>query len=165
MTEDFVAGCRRATPEDVDRIGALASRACKELADFRGGVELHAESGVWAESTPRFAEHLSDENWLVAIGQVQGMTVGYLVASIDSSGSAMTLDQIYVEPDGRCVGVGTAMLRFALDAARRLDLSRLESRALPGMRNTKNFFERHGLVTRLLVVSSKVDHRSPQRAR
>ena len=62
------------------------------------------------------------------------------------------VDDLYVEPEARGVGVGEAMM----DARPRLGGERgcvgVDALALPGNRATKNFFETFGLVARAIVV-------------
>jgi hypothetical protein len=45
------------------------------------------------------------------------------------------------------------MLRVAESLASQWGCAAIESVALPGDRDTKNFFEAHGMVSRLLLVS------------
>ena len=66
------------------------------------------------------------------------------------------ISTVYVDPGARELGLGDALLATLLDAARDAGMHALESTALPGDRDTKNLFERAGLVARLIVVSQRL---------
>ena len=89
------------------------------------------------------------------VGTVDGAVVGYgvirLVALHDGAVLGRVTD-IYVTPEARGVGVGEAMMDELLDWARGRGCVGVDSLALPGDRDTKNFFETHGLVARAITV-------------
>lgn len=90
--------------------------------------------------------------WLGGLAQVE---LGYLLAavvSIPSGAKLGVVEGIYVEPAGRGCGVGGAMLGIALEWFGRLGCVGVEAVALPGQRDTKNFFEENGLTARMLTV-------------
>ena len=60
-------------------------------------------------------------------------------------------------PRARGVGVGYELMRACVEIARRAGCVGIDARALPGDRETKNFFESFGLVARSLVVHSALD--------
>ena len=62
------------------------------------------------------------------------------------------LDDIFVEPEAREVGVGEAMVDDVVDWCRDAGCIGIDSFALPGNRSTKNFFETFGFTARMLVV-------------
>ena len=64
------------------------------------------------------------------------------------------ITELWVDPDAREVGVGTALLEVMRREAAARDMSGLDSVALPGDRNTKNFFEDHAMVARAIVVGT-----------
>ena len=66
---------------------------------------------------------------------------------------------LFVEPEARGVGVGSALMTELLDAARRNGSCGIEAEALPGDRATKNFFEGFGLVARKITVHRRLDDR------
>ena len=62
------------------------------------------------------------------------------------------VDDIYVDPGARSVGVGEALMDHVLAWCRDQGCFGVDSLALPGDRATKNFFESFGLVARAIVV-------------
>lgn len=87
----------------------------------------------------------------VLVGTIGDAVVGYAVMRYDD-GTAV-LDELYVEPEARHVGVGHRLIELAIATASARGCGWIESVALPGDRHTKNFFEAHGMVSRLLRVS------------
>jgi GNAT superfamily N-acetyltransferase len=67
------------------------------------------------------------------------------------------VEQIYVDPGGRAVGVGEAMVGLLVDEATTRGAIGIESLALPGDRATKNFFENQGMVARAIIVHRWLD--------
>jgi GNAT superfamily N-acetyltransferase len=62
------------------------------------------------------------------------------------------VDDLFVLPDGRGVGVGEAMMDLLLEFCATHGCTGIDAVALPGNRETKNFFETFGLVARAIVV-------------
>ena len=69
------------------------------------------------------------------------------------------IEEIFVEPDARSVGVGEALADLLLDAAAERGALGVDSLALPGDRATKNFFETQGMVARGIIVHRQVGNR------
>ena len=132
---------RLAGPADDDDVDRLRSGARRWTTTQRGGEYL-------GEDPPRGAT--------VLLGTIGGVAVG--LASVADGVPTSTLHELFVEPGARRVGVGHRLLVEVLDHVRRAGATGLDSWALPGDRDTKNFFEAHGLVTRQLIV-----HRSLER--
>ena len=109
---------------------------------------------------PALEASLTDPARFLACGTIDGTTVGYAAARVDDlpDGSRLAVvDDIYTLPEARGVGVGEALMDLVLDWARAEGATGVDAIALPGMRDTKNFFETFGLVARAIVV-----HRSLQ---
>ena len=101
---------------------------------------------------------LADPGWLTLVG---GLGDAVLAAAtmrlpIGRTRPVAEIDCIYVTPGARELGVGEALLRELLDAAVANAATEIEANALPGDRETKNLFERAGLVARLITVSRRV---------
>lgn len=135
---------RAARPADDARVDELRRRAADEAAGRRGGPELLATTG------PAPADTTS-----VLVAEVDGVVLAY--ASLERRGDRLVLSELFTEPRAREVGLGHALVEAAVDAARRLGCTAIESVALPGDRDTKNFFESHGMRARLLVVARDLD--------
>ena len=135
---------RAAVDADRGAIQRLQERLRSELVDQKGGVAL------MATVTP-----LGDDatvTWMGLIGTVPvGLAVAGLVPQRDGTGRAV-VETIYVEPEARAVGVGTALMRVVRAWAIEHDAVAIDATVLPGDRASKNFFERHGLVARAITV-------------
>jgi GNAT superfamily N-acetyltransferase len=150
-----VENARAATREDLPALCALAEAAIDELAPTRGGA-------IWvrhqAREKPVLASletALDDPDALIVVGTIDDVAVGYSVVRIDElrdGGLLAVLDDLYVDPEARGVGLGEAMMDAVLDWARTRGCIGIDSDALPGNRATKNFFESFGLVARAIVV-------------
>lgn len=151
---------RPATHADLPRIAALAEQAVAELTGNKGGA-------VWARREARPAPYIDSlradleaADHCVAVGEVVGAVVGYAVVRAESlrdGGVLGVLDDIYVEPEAREVGVGEALMDEVEAWCRGRGCIGIDSLALPGNRETKNFFETFGLVARAIVVHRSLD--------
>jgi GNAT superfamily N-acetyltransferase len=91
----------------------------------------------------------------VAVGTVDDTVVGYGVVRLErllDGGVLGIIDDIYVEAGARGIGVGETLMNHLLDWCRARGCFGVDSLALPGDRETKNFFESFGLVARAIVV-------------
>lgn len=143
---------RRATEADGPRLAALAALARSELgAQERGGrVFVNREA----------ASVRAD---IAVVGELDGAVVGYGTAAVEelADGSRLgVVGELYVEPEGRGVGLGEVMVSELLAWCRAQGCIGVDAFALPGMRATKNFFETFGFTARLLVVHHRFDDAS-----
>jgi ribosomal protein S18 acetylase RimI-like enzyme len=156
---------RPATPGDLPRLVDLSRMARDELAPMRGGELLIAREGQRGDLDTSLAADLDDPERGVWVGTIDSTVVGYGVGHVESlaglddgaPGRLGVIDDLFVEPDARSVGVGEAMMAmmlgwFAARACRGVD-----ALALPGNRSTKNFFEESGFTARLLVMHHRLD--------
>lgn len=91
------------------------------------------------------------------VGTIDGIVVGYANVwwrELADQSLVAEMDEIFVVPPARGVGVGSAILRVVTSWAKENGCDYLESVVLPGARASKNFFEAAGMVTRLLRVST-----------
>ena len=140
----------QATEHPLAEIRALAQEARNELAGRKGGVSLRAELPDIVGST----FDLSSSDLILIAGLLGDDILGYGVLRIRRP--TADLLEISVTPEARCVGLGTAILETAKGLAVGANCVTLDSFALPGDRHTKNFFEEHGMVTRKLVVQTRL---------
>lgn len=148
-------GCRPAVPADAGRLGELAAAAIDELRPQRGGA-------VWsrreARAQPPGASILSalgDPLRLVVAGTIDDVVVGYAVVRRERLRTGEwigVVEDLFVEPGAREVGVGEAMMDHLLAWCRQHGCVGIDALALPGNRAAKNFFERFGLTARAIVV-------------
>ena len=146
---------RRAGAEDLGRLVELAETARRELEPTRGG-------SVWIRREARpepvagsIAAALDANDQVVLVGELDGATVGYAIARLETlrdGGLLTVLDDIYVEAGARSVGIGELLMGEVIAWATDRGSFGIDSLALPGNRATMNFFETFGLVARALVV-------------
>ncbi|MEY2447476.1 MAG: hypothetical protein QOH79_952 [Acidimicrobiaceae bacterium] len=151
----MIEAARPASNDDVPRIAELARAAIAELRSTKGGE-------VWARREARpepidssLAADLANGDAIVLVGVIDDAAIGYAVAVIEQlrDGSDLArLTDVYVEPEARGVGVGEALLDAVVEWATGRHCVGIDSLALPGNRETKNFFESFGLVARAIVV-------------
>lgn len=149
-----------ATEADVARLGQLRQLATAELAGERGGHIFLARENRREPGDVSLKAAVDDPATRVWVGTIDDFVIGYLVASIDDLADGRRLglvEDVYVEPGGREVGVGEAMMDHALAWFRSEGCFGADAAALPGMRTTKNFFETFGFTARLLVVHHRFD--------
>ncbi|MBA3288327.1 MAG: GNAT family N-acetyltransferase [Acidimicrobiia bacterium] len=144
---------RRAGIDDVSELIVIEAQARAALVDARGGarwLEEHRSIGAgWAEAVETrtvFAAVLVDAELDVVCG--------YLVLDVD--GGIAVVDQVYVVPGARELGLGDGLLEAAVGEARACGVAVLEGQALPGDRETKNLYERAGITARLITVSTRL---------
>jgi ribosomal protein S18 acetylase RimI-like enzyme len=141
---------RPATHHDADDLRQLELEARRTLLDQRGGPQLLAEQpaiGDWVAVVQR-------DDRAVFVGTIDDVVVGYLELGIH--GPAAVVHQAYVHPEARELGLGDDMLAAATAVARARGCSVIEGTALPGDRNTKNLYERAGIVARKITVSKSL---------
>ena len=146
---------RPATAGDLSRLVDLCRRAQAELGEQRGGW-------IWARREARpapleasLAAALDDPQQCVVVGELDGYVVGYGVARLEAlrDGSLMgAVDDLYTEAPFREVGVGEAVMNELVAFCRQHGCVGVDSLALPGDRETKNFFEGFGLKARAILV-------------
>ena len=146
---------RRAHPDDVARLAELSRQAHEELQIERGGALWSVREARPEPVDAGLAAAVVDPDALVVAGCYDGVVVGFSSVHIEPlrDGSTLAvLDEIYVEPGARGVAVGEAMMELVLIWCRDRGVRGIDSLALPGTRETKNFFERFGLTARAIVV-------------
>jgi ribosomal protein S18 acetylase RimI-like enzyme len=152
---------RPATPADVPALALLADDAADELAPTRGGTVFLAREAP-PRGPERFATALSSDDAFVVAGTVDDEVVGYGTVRIEAlrDGARLgVIDDLFVLPQARGIGVGEAMADLLIEFCRQRDCDGIDAVALPGNRATKNFFETFGMVARAIVVHRSL--RSP----
>jgi GNAT superfamily N-acetyltransferase len=146
---------RVACEADADQLVRLADEARQTARLSRGGEMYLLRDARQPPLDAMVRDALGDEQQLVLIGSLDEAPVGYALARleelVDSSVMAV-VDEIYVEPSGRQLGIGEALVTAILAWATERGCRGMQASALPGDRDTKNLFERFGLVARAIVV-------------
>jgi GNAT superfamily N-acetyltransferase len=146
-----VERCRPARPEDLPRVAALGRELFAELAPLRGGALWAARDARPEPLEANLAPLLDDPDACVLVGTID--EVGVLLVERLSTGQDLgRITELFVEPPARSVGVGEAiseqLVAFAVDRG----CVGVDALALPGHRDTKNFFEEQGFTARMLVM-------------
>jgi GNAT superfamily N-acetyltransferase len=154
-----VEGVQVAAGGDVGVLVELAGAAIGEKRGQKGGE-------VWARRERRgdpledsFARALEDQQQRVLLGTLDGVAVGFGAAHIETladGGLLGVVDEVYVDPGARELGVGELLMETLVDWCRDRGCFGVDSLALPGDRATKNFFESFGLVARAIVVHRRL---------
>ena len=155
MTPAPAAAARPADRDDLGDLVVLSRQAAAELSGERGGPMAVRASWLAEPLEDWFAARLGGDTAAVDVGTLDGAVVGLAAyeRTVLRDGTAVaTLRALYVEPAARGVGVGEALLGRVLEWAAKHGCRGVDAPALPGMRDTKNFFERAGFVARLLVM-------------
>jgi GNAT superfamily N-acetyltransferase len=149
---------RAASPADGDAVSALVRAFVAEQREQRGGAVWEARDGaVLRADAVRRA--IDDPTCLVLVGGIDAVPVGVLLATLESLDDGTLLAAVralYVEPDARAVGVGSALLDAAIEWAAAKGCRGVDATVLPGNRGGKNFFEMHGMVARAIQVHRPV---------
>lgn len=152
---------RRATADDAAVVADLARSAIAELARLRGGSVWHRREARREPLEPDLAAACAqDTDPTVVVGTIDDSVVGYGVMHLDVLHDGLLIavvDDLYVLPDARGVGVGEAMMNLLVESARKAGAIGVDAVALPGDRSTKNFFESFGLVARAITVHKSLD--------
>ena len=144
---------RRAVVADLAEVTRMCADAIEELRPNRGGA-------VWsqreARSEPLGASlRATMDAGLLAVACIDTTIVGYAGVDLVELHAGSTLGQvtdIYVIPDARGVGCGEALIGLVERWCTEQSCIGIDSIALPGDRETKNFFETFGLTARALRV-------------
>jgi GNAT superfamily N-acetyltransferase len=150
-----VHAARPATTADLDELVAIAELAVDEMTVERGGQIWARTIGRRPPFEPELRAAIEDPARLLLCGLLSGSVVGYAAARIDElpDGALLAVvEDLFALPEARHVGVGEVMMDTVLEWATDRGAIGIDALALPGMRDTKNFFERFGLVARAIVV-------------
>jgi ribosomal protein S18 acetylase RimI-like enzyme len=151
----LVEAVRAATPEDLPAIAGLADALRAELTPMRGGR-------IWAVREARpgapqevYGALLTDPRACVVVGTIDGVVIGYGVVTVETlsdGGRLGVVSELFVDAEGRAVGVGEAMLEAMVAFCTNEGCVGVDALALPGHRAAKNFFEESGFTARAIVM-------------
>lgn len=155
-------GVRPLRDADRPQCVALLRQAFDAARELRGGsAALAALTGDPGSPGPHgpdadtlVASWKSDTIHHVLVGTIDDEAVGVAAGHCVRGGSEKTgvVDVVYVEPEARGVGVGSAMAQALLDWFAAAGCHGVDAPALPGDRESKQLFESFGLSARLLVL-------------
>jgi GNAT superfamily N-acetyltransferase len=154
-----VEAARPATGDDVARLAELVAEAVAEQADGRGGRIWSVREARAVPAEASLAALVADPEALVLAGTIDGTVVGYAVAVTEELRTGERLGvvtDVYVDPGAREVGVGEALLDRVVAWCEGQGCIGIDALALPGNRNTKNFFESFRFTARAIVVHRRL---------
>ena len=150
---------RPATAADLARLATLADEAVAEQRESRGGSVWSRREARALPAEASLAEDVADPDVLVLAGTIDDAVLGYAVVRLEPLRGGEVLGvvtDIYVEPEARAVGVGEVLLDAVLAWCTERGCCGVDALALPGNRETKNFFETFGFTARALVVHRRL---------
>jgi ribosomal protein S18 acetylase RimI-like enzyme len=156
-----VEDARVADDAELARVADLARELRVELRAERGGELWSVREARPEPLDEAFAELNRRDDALVVVGTTEEVVVGYGIARWEllRDGTRLgVIDEIYVEPEARAVGVGELVIERLVEFCVGAGCLGVDATALPGHRQAKNFFERAGFSARSLVM-----HRSRER--
>ncbi len=144
---------RRGSELDSEILELLESEGRSSMDEFRGGSRLAKEIVAVA---PNWLAALNNNSVGIFVAGIDQTVMGYLLARLSTTviGETATIEQVFVTKDARNLGVGDALISATVDWAKGLKIVALDALALPGDRETKNLYERAGLVARLITVTT-----------
>jgi ribosomal protein S18 acetylase RimI-like enzyme len=151
----LIEAVRPASASDLERLSELSAIAVAEQAGARGGAIWSAREARPDPAGPSFAAVLGTPDHAVLCGTLDDVLVGYAVVGVEElrSGERLgVLDDIYVEPEAREVGLGEMLVEQAVAWCRERQCVGVDSLVRPGNRSSKNFFEMLGFTARAIVV-------------
>ncbi len=144
MIDPTIRRCR-GDDADVAQLVPLEREAREALVGQRGGERWLAEH---PEVGDQWRQRCADAD--VWVAHIDDAVVGYMVAKLGDD-LIVRIDQVWVTPLAREVGFGDALLEHAIASARERGATGVEGESLPGDRQTKNLYERAGIVARLIT--------------
>lgn len=152
-------GARPAVADDVARLCELHALAEDELGQFRGGRLLFLREARRDPLDVSLQEQIADPRRAVLVGTIDEVVVGYGTGRVEDLAGGERLgvvEDLFVEPGARQVGVGEALVDALTGWFRGAGCTGADAFALPGARATKNFFEESGFTARLLVMHRRL---------
>jgi len=150
-----VESVRVADQADVAELAALARAAIEDLTPLRGGAVWRAAEARQDPVEEGLLRLLAADGARVLLATIDGVALGYAVARVQGLADGTRLgvvEDIYVVDGARGVGLGEAMMGDLIGWCTANGCFGMDAMALPGDRNTKNFFERAGFTARKLVM-------------
>lgn len=151
---------RPARFDEAGIVAELAREARSEALEYRGGERWMATEAASEPLEDHLAQLLADSEAFVVVGIWEEAVVGYgwaqRVERRDGSFIAR-IDELYVTPDARSVGVGESLFGALKKWAQEQGLVAIDAFVLPGHREAKNFFETFKLTAHALIVHTQLD--------
>ena len=144
-----------ASAEDLETLTFLREEAISEAKNKRGGEVLLNLETFSDDSLTELSNWLTSPDHRVVAGLFGEAVVAYGILEFSNTNDKQriaSIKEIFVLKEARSVGVGESVINFLIDEAIQHKVVGIDSFALPGDRETKNFFETQGMVARLIHV-------------
>ena len=146
---------RTASSTELSIIAELAAEAVREQKDGRGGYIWSRRETSTVPYILSLEAAMSSPDEEVWVGTLDNVILSYARAKVEvlRTGEYLGLvTDIYVTSEARSVGLGEALINVIIAWCSERKCVGIDSMALPGNRETKNFFETFGFKARLLTV-------------
>ena len=149
---------RVASLDDDSRLVELCAELVAGISAQRGGpllIDPGLDEPTGAALAGRLRLLLDRPDSLVLVGTLDEVVVGLAVSTVQQiagRGRRGVLGACYVEPGARGVGVGRLLLDRALSWFEECGCDGVDGTALPGDRESKNFYESAGFRARMLTM-------------
>lgn len=146
---------RPADSADQADLSRLLHAAIDEKRPQRGGNIWSRLEAPDEPVGPAITKAIDSPDEAMIAGSIDGAVLGFCAIRkvlLHDGDTIADLHLLYVQPDARGVGLGEKLMSEALAWAEAHGCVGIDSTALPGDRQTKNFFESFGLVARQLTV-------------
>ncbi|MCY3910924.1 MAG: GNAT family N-acetyltransferase [bacterium] len=151
---------RPARPDEAGIVAGLAREARREALEYRGGERWMAMEAASEPLEDHLAALIADPDAFVVVGIWEEAVVGYGWARwvLRPDGSPIArIDELFVTPEARSVGVGESLFGALMKWAREQGLVAVDAFVLPGHREAKNFFETFKMTAHALIVHTELD--------
>ncbi len=145
---------RFAETADMAEFEYLHTSSRENISGRKGAEQWLEINSLKGEPDLLFQKLVNDSNYLCILGLYDNHPFGFLIAEQTQLQGELSVDirEVFVDPEAREVGIGEVMMDFLLEWAQSASAATLTSRALPGDRELKNFFERYKVTARLIEV-------------
>ncbi len=153
--ETLKESSRLASIDDLEILIFLRKEAISEVKNKRGGKVMLNLDSFSDESSENFSYWFNSSDHCIFTGLFGAAVVAYGVLEFSTTNDNQiiaSIKEIFVLKDARSVGVGESVIESMIKEAIEHDAVGIDSFALPGDRETKNFFETQGMVARLIHV-------------
>lgn len=148
----------------MERIAVLAAAMHDELAPMKGGPLWAAREGRAAPYVATYVSLLDQPDTCFLVGCIDDVVVGFGVVEVETlrTGERLgVITDLFVEVEARSVAVGETITNGLVTFCADRDCIGVDARALPGHRDTKNFFEDQGFTARALVMHHQISDPNP----
>jgi ribosomal protein S18 acetylase RimI-like enzyme len=154
-----VEAARAATAEDIPAMVDLARALRAELRGMRGGALWELRDARAEPFDEAFRGLLARQDACLVVGTIDAAVIGYAAVELETlrDGTRLgVITELFVDPEARGVGVGEAIAVQLVSYCTREGCIGIDAGALPGHRDTKNFFERTGFTARSLTMHKRL---------